>query len=87
MSACRALVVDTLPISKQQLGAAWISRMIGIGRLMVYAFGATDLNAVLGNTLGDTQFKKECVIAALAMTLAQGLTCWAVQERVLVESR
>ena len=51
---------------------------------MVYAVGALDLNAILGNYLGDSQFKKVCVVAALAMATAQGLSVWAVQERVLV---
>ena len=51
---------------------------------MVYAIGALDLQAVLGNFLGDTQFKKVCVIAAFAMAASQGLSAWAVQERVLV---
>ena len=58
--------------------------MAGFGHLLVYAIGALDLHAILGDTLGDTQFKKVCVIAALAMALAQGLSAWAVQERTLV---
>ena len=61
--------------------------MVGIGHLMVYAVGALDLNAVLGNVFGDTQFKKVCVIAALAMAIAQGASCYAVHERVLVADR
>ncbi|KAK5166230.1 uncharacterized protein LTR77_008491 [Saxophila tyrrhenica] len=83
-STCKALIVDTLPIEKQQLGAAWVSRMGGIGHLMVYAIGALDLNSMFGSFLGDTQFKKVCVIAAIAMSIAQCTTAWAVQERVLV---
>lgn len=83
-STCRALVVDTLPVEKQQLGSAWCSRMIGVGHMLMYGLGALDLNAILGNFLGDTQFKKVCLIAAMAMALAQGTSCWAVQERVLV---
>lgn len=86
-ATCRALVVDTLSISQQHAGAAWVSRMAGIGHLLVYAVGAMDLKAIMGNTLGDTQFKKVCVIAAISMAVAQGLSCWAVQERVLVEER
>ena len=58
--------------------------MSGFGHLLVYAIGALDLNTLLGNLLGDTQFKKVCVIAALAMAVAQGLSAWAVQERVLL---
>ena len=58
--------------------------MTGFGHLLVYAIGALDLNAMFGTFLGDTQFKKVCVIAALAMAMAQGLSAWTVQERVLV---
>ncbi|GAB1742780.1 hypothetical protein NU219Hw_g8490t1 [Hortaea werneckii] len=83
-STCRALVVDTLPIEKQQLGSAWVSRMIGVGHMMMYGIGALDLEAIFGDFLGDTQFKKVCLIAAIAMAVAQGTSCWAVHERVLV---
>jgi solute carrier family 45, member 1/2/4 len=58
--------------------------MSGVGNMLMYALGALDLKAILGNFLGDTQFKKVCLIAAIAMAVAQGITCWAVQERVLV---
>ncbi|KAK3112840.1 hypothetical protein LTR53_010447 [Teratosphaeriaceae sp. CCFEE 6253] len=81
-STCRALVVDALPVEKQQLGSAWCSRMAGIGHMSMYALGALDLKSVTGNFLGDTQFKKVCAIAAVAMAVAQGTSCWAVTERV-----
>jgi solute carrier family 45 protein 1/2/4 len=84
-STCRSLIVDTLPVEKQQLGSAWASRMIGLGHMMVYAVGALDLSKILGSTfMGDSQFKKVCAIAALAIAIAQGTTCWAVKERVFV---
>lgn len=84
-STCRSLIVDTLPIEKQPLGSAWASRMGGLGSILVYGVGALDLNAIFGETLlGDSQFKKVCVIAAFAIAVAQGATCWAVKERVFV---
>lgn len=58
--------------------------MTGFGHLLVYAVGALDLNALLGDLLGDTQFKKVCVIAAFAMAMAQGTSAWAVKERILM---
>lgn len=33
-ASSRSLIVDTLPIAKQQLGSAWASRMIAIGHLV-----------------------------------------------------
>nr|POE65225.1 general alpha-glucoside permease [Quercus suber] len=86
-STCRALVVDTLPIDRQQLGSAWASRMAGIGHLMNYGIGSLDLESMFGKFMGDTQFKKLCLIAAIAMGVAQGTTCWAVHERILVRDR
>lgn len=83
-STCRALVVDTLPVEKQQLGSAWASRMVGVGHMLMYGIGSLDLMAIFGNFLGDSQFKKVCLIAAAAMAVAQGVSCWAVTERVLV---
>lgn len=59
--------------------------MIGIGHMLVFGFGALDLNAVLPSALfGNTQFKKVCSIAAMVMVVTQFTTCWAVTERVLV---
>ncbi|KAL1843040.1 hypothetical protein VTJ49DRAFT_3354 [Mycothermus thermophilus] len=87
MSCSRSLVVDTLPIQKQQLGAAWSSRMNSLGHIIGYAMGAIDLVHLFGPRLGDTQFKQLTVIAALGMLLTSGITCWAVTERVLVEAR
>lgn len=86
-STCRALVVDTLPVEKQQIGSAWCSRMSGVGQMLMYGIGALDLDALLGGFLGDTQFKKVCVLAAIAMAVAQLTSCWAVTERVLVLDR
>lgn len=53
--------------------------------MLVFGFGALDLNTVLPSALfGDTQFKKVCSIAAMVMVATQFTTCWAVTERVLV---
>ncbi|KAF4549372.1 General alpha-glucoside permease-like protein 2 [Elsinoe fawcettii] len=83
-SSCRSLIVDTLPIPKQQLGSAWASRMTAVGHLVGYAIGASDLSLVFGKLIGDTQFKQLTVIAALALVLAVCVTSWAVTERVLI---
>lgn len=84
-AACRSLVVDTLPVQKQHLGSAWVSRVAGLGHLLVYGIGSLDLVGMLGTTfLGNTQFKKVCVIAALALIVSQGITCYSVEERALV---
>lgn len=87
MSCARSLVVDTLPIHKQQTGASWTSRMGSLGHIIGYAMGAVDLIGLFGTRLGDTQFKQLTVIAALGMLATSAITCWAVTERVLVSVR
>ncbi|KAK1757499.1 sucrose transporter [Echria macrotheca] len=87
MSCSRSLVVDTLPIHKQQTGASWTSRMGSLGHIIGYALGAVDLIGLFGTKLGDTQFKQLTVIAAMGIMLCAAITCWAVSERVLVSVR
>lgn len=87
MSCSRSLLVDTLPISKQQTGAAWGGRMGSFGHIVGYAVGATDLPGTFGPRLGDTQFKQLTLIASMSMLFTAGVTCWAVTERVLVSVR
>lgn len=61
--------------------------MVGVGHMLVFGFGALDLNAILPSALfGNTQFKKVCSVAAMVMTASQFTTCWAVTERVLVSN-
>jgi len=82
--SCRGLIVDTLPIPKQQLGSSWASRMVAVGSLIGYAAGAIDLRKVFGPMLGDSQFKQLTAVAALCLCITVGITSWAVNERVLV---
>ena len=82
--SCRSLIIDTLPIAKQQTGSAWGGRMVAIGHLIGYALGAIDLELMFGNYVGNTQFKRLCVIGAFALLFAVGVTSWAVKEAVLV---
>ena len=83
-SSCRSLIVDTLPIEKQQLGSAWAARMVAVGHLVGYAAGTMDLVGTFGPTFGDTQFKQLTLLAAVALVGAVGVTSWAVHERVLI---
>ncbi|KHN99859.1 sucrose transport protein [Metarhizium album ARSEF 1941] len=84
MSCSRSLVVDTLPLEKQQAGAAWASRMSAVGQVVGYGAGAFDLVQILGTTLGRSQFQQLTLIAAAALLVTTATTCWAVQESVLV---
>lgn len=61
--------------------------MIGIGHLVGYAAGTIDLLKLFGTTLGDSQFKQLTIIAAMALLAAVSITCYAVEERVLISTR
>ncbi|KAF5026549.1 hypothetical protein F66182_1338 [Fusarium sp. NRRL 66182] len=87
MSCSKSLLVDTLPIEKQQTGAAWSSRMSAIGHMIAYGAGAVDLVQLFGTALGDTQFKQLTVISTVVLLGSTALTCWAVTERVLIASK
>ncbi|CAF9928070.1 MAG: hypothetical protein ALECFALPRED_003940 [Alectoria fallacina] len=84
-SSCRSLIVDTLPIAKQQLGSAWGERYFPA--FESYGAGTLDLVSIFGNILGDSQFKQLTVIAAVGFLIAIGITSWAVEERVLISAR
>ena len=86
-ASSRSLVVDSLPIPKQQLGSAWATRMAAIGNLAGYIIGTMDLVGIFGNFLGDTQFKKLTLIAAAMFLGSTCVTCWAVDERILISER
>lgn len=87
MSCSRSLLVDTLPISKQQTGAAWAGRMGSLGHIIGYGMGAVDLPGTFGTWLGATQFQQLTLIAALGILVTAFTTCWAVTERVLISPR
>jgi solute carrier family 45 protein 1/2/4 len=82
--SCRGLIVDALPIPKQQQGSSWASRMTAVGSLVGYGAGAVDLGKIFGPMLGDSQFKQLTVVAAMSLCITIGITSWAVTERVLV---
>ncbi|KAG9238668.1 sucrose transporter [Amylocarpus encephaloides] len=86
-ACCRSLIVDTLPIPKQQAGSSWASRMCAIGHIVGYIAGTLDLVRMTGGMFGDTQFKKLTVLAAFGLMFSVAVTSWAVTERVLISSK
>lgn len=82
-ACCRSLIVDTLPVSEQQTGSAWASRLAATGHLLGYFIGSFDLVAIFPSWLGgSTQFKKMTVITTSMLWLTVGVTSWAVTERL-----
>jgi solute carrier family 45, member 1/2/4 len=58
--------------------------MVAIGHLIGYAVGSIDMVSYFGTTLGDSQFKQMTVISGISLIGAVLVTCYAVQERVLI---
>ncbi|KAI9759191.1 MAG: hypothetical protein M1835_000441 [Candelina submexicana] len=86
-ATARCLIVDTLAESQQQLGSAWAGRMLGLGHVLGYLIGTVDLMKYFGGSLGDTQFKQICLIASVTIIVCCSLTCYCVEERVLLSKR
>jgi len=94
MSCAKALVVDSLTVEMQQAGAAWYLRMAASSDLVANAVGAVDLvgllygentkNAKSGLAGRLSQFEIMTGVTAVVLTGTTLVTCWAVQERVLM---
>ena len=62
-------------------------RMLGLGHVLGYFAGTVDLMKHFGDSLGDTQFKQICLIASATIIVCSSLTCYCVEERVLLSRR
>ncbi|KAH8102283.1 MFS general substrate transporter [Cristinia sonorae] len=82
----RALLVDTLPTSKQADGNAWAARMLGIGSVAGYFIGNVDMTKILP-FLGSTELEVLSILGSLGLLVWHGVTAFCVKERVVVASR
>lgn len=85
-ACCRAIIVDTLPPEKQEIGNAWAGRMIAMGHLLGYFAGYVDLLSIFQGRIGDTQLKSFCIVSSLALLSTASITSFSVTERVLTLS-
>lgn len=81
----RALLIDTLRTSQQPSGNAWAARMLGIGSVLGFAFGAIDLERWF-SFLGNTELQILSVIACFSFFVTQMMTVAGTEEKVLVSS-
>jgi solute carrier family 45 protein 1/2/4 len=79
-ASIRAFIVDNAPPHQQDLANAWASRMSGIGNVLGYICGYTNLPNLFP-FLGNTQFQVLCSIACIALTLTLAISCTFVKER------
>ncbi|EJU01608.1 hypothetical protein DACRYDRAFT_52897 [Dacryopinax primogenitus] len=80
----RALLVDTLPASEQELGNAWAARLMGLGGVLGFFMGYMDLVAWFP-FLGRTQLQVLVVIGSIILLGTHILTAVCVTEKVLVD--
>ena len=76
----RAFIVDNAPAHQQESANAWASRITGVGNVLGYVFGYTDLPSRFP-FFGNTQFKVLCVIASLSLGTTLLISCLYIQER------
>ncbi|KAJ2492706.1 hypothetical protein IWW37_001152 [Coemansia sp. RSA 2050] len=74
-ASMRALIVDSLPTSRQDAGTAWASRMIGAGNVAGYLMGFLDLVRLLP-LLGSTHMQVLTSIASLVLVATVAVTCY-----------
>lgn len=100
-AADRALLVDLLPPSGQEVGNAWAGRMFGLGSVagffMCVLNSPWDLSSLIiflsGNVdltktfpfLGKTQLQVLSVLTSLSLMGAHGVTLASVSEKVLLK--
>ncbi|KAJ2021963.1 hypothetical protein IWW57_004711, partial [Coemansia sp. S610] len=84
-ASMRALIVDSLPTSRQDAGTAWASRMIGAGNVAGYLMGFLDLVRLLP-FLGSTHMQVLTSIASLLLVATVAITCYFSPEIPLARS-
>lgn len=80
----RALLVDTLPASEQELGNAWAARLMGLGGVLGFFTGYLDL-VTWFPFLGRTQLQVLVIIGSVILLGTHILTSLCVTERVLIQ--
>ncbi|KAG2007431.1 sucrose transporter [Coprinopsis cinerea AmutBmut pab1-1] len=81
----RALLVDTLPTSKQAPGNAWAAKMLGVGAVVGFFVGKLELTKAFPY-LGRTQLEVLSVIVSFFLFTTHSITALFVKERVLLKS-
>ncbi|KAJ5966283.1 Sucrose transporter [Penicillium waksmanii] len=76
----RAFILDNCPAHQQEQANAWASRLTGVGNILGFVSGYTELPKYLP-FLGNTQFQILCVIASVSLTVTLGASCIYIRER------
>ena len=81
----RTLVIENCPKSQQEQASAWASRLTGVGNIVGYLAGITDLSQLVPSLL-FTQFQCLCLVASASLAIGVSMSCIAVTERNATEA-
>jgi solute carrier family 45 protein 1/2/4 len=81
----RTLVIENCPTNQQQQASAWVSRLTGVGNIVGYLAGITDLSR-FAPTISVTQFQSLCLVASVSLAIGVSMSCIAVTEKNLEEA-
>ncbi|KAG0652014.1 General alpha-glucoside permease [Hyphodiscus hymeniophilus] len=76
----RAFILDCCPAHQQESANSMASRVVGVGNIIGYVAGFTDLPKFMW-FFGNTQFKVLCVIACLSLSSTVALSVSTIRER------
>lgn len=79
-ASARALIVDVVPTSQQQISNAWAARMIGIFNIVGFCFGSINLPDLFP-LFGDNQFKVLSILVTIMMGSMTIFSCFYIKER------
>ncbi|KAJ7172933.1 MFS general substrate transporter [Mycena crocata] len=82
----RALLVDTLPPSKQAAGNASAAVMLGFGSVVGFFIGNLPLTTLLPFLHAESELQALSVLVSIVLLASHGLTAALVRERVLLEN-
>jgi len=76
----RTLVIENCPRKQQEQASTWASRMTGVGNIVGYLAGITELSQ-LSPKLFVTQFQGLCLVACVSLAIGVSMSCIAVTEK------
>jgi len=76
----RAAIIENCPRSQQEQASSWASRLTGIGNIIGYLAGITNLPKIIP-LFFLTQFQGLCLLASVALAIGVGMSCIAITEQ------
>jgi len=77
----RALIVENCPADQQTEASSCASVLCGIGNILAYIFGFSELPKAFSNSL--THFQCLALIASFSVASTSAVSCWAIKEKAL----